>query len=347
MGPPSTTPAQTKRSSTAVHVTVVKNVPPDSQSKWLEMARELAAKTWEEEGCISYEFVRSKEKPTRFVIVEEWESQFHLDAHLNTPHFQTLVPLMDGISETVELDVSSKALAISRAEQKSDIVDNRKKRNGRILVLYDTSTGSTAQIADLIAEGAQLLDKIDVRVRVVPGPATTWEDPSVKRDALHPFATFNDVYWADGIASGTPTNLGGISYRMKQFWDEFSQAGGWGSTDGKIATAFTSQGGHGGGGELACMAMKTVLMNFGFSVFGISDYIGFLDTMHYGAAIAKKPRNPEDKMKCRRQGLRLAEFVAYYINGRDEANPAKTRAWDIEKWGFPGKFAVDEFSLST
>ena len=162
-----------------------------------------------------------------------------------------------------------------------------------------------------------MLDRIDVRIRVVPGPPASWEDPSKKRDNVHPFATYSDIYWADAVASGTPTNLGGISYRMKQFWDDFSQAGGWGSTDGKIGSAFTSQGGHGGGGELACMAMKTVLMNFGFTVFGITDYIGFKDTMHYGAAIAKKPRDEMDKMKCRRQGLRLAEFVAYYINGRD------------------------------
>eukprot|EP00980_Cylindrotheca_fusiformis_P008748 scaffold1869_cov122-Cylindrotheca_fusiformis.AAC.10 len=320
----------------AVHVTVVKNVPPENQAKWLEMGKELAAKSWEEDGCITYDIVRSKENPNRFVIVEEWASQPHLDAHFQTPHFQALVPSMDGISETVELDVSSKALPISRAEQQSDVVNNRKKRNGRILILYDTSTGSTAQIADLIAEGALLLDRIDVRVRVVPGAATTWEDPATKRDVLHPFATHADIFWADGIAAGTPTNLGGISYRMKQFWDEFSQAGGWGSTDGKVATAFTSQGGNGGGGELACMAMKTVLMNFGFSVFGISDYVGFLDTMHYGSAIAKKPRNLEDKLKCRRQGLRLAEFVAYYINGRDEANPIATKLWDTETWGFPG-----------
>ena len=329
------TTSSTDSASSSVHVTVVKDVPSENQQKWLEMAQELAAKTWKEQGCISYDFVQSKDKMDRFVIVEEWESQANLDAHFITPHFQTLVPLMDGMSTTVELDVSHKALPISRDENNATV--SRKKRNGRILVLYDTSTGSTAQIADLIAEGAKLLDKIDVRVRVVPGATTTWEDPSTKRDALHPFATHNDIYWADGIAAGTPTNLGGISYRMKQFWDEFSQAGGWGSTDGKIATAFTSQGGHGGGGELACMAMKTVLMNFGYSVFGITDYVGFLDTMHYGSAIAKKPRSEQDKMKCRRQGLRLAEFVAYYINGRDEANPCHTKAWENAKWGFPGE----------
>ncbi|CAJ1954804.1 unnamed protein product [Cylindrotheca closterium] len=318
-----------------IHVTVVKDVPAEKQQKWLEMAKELASETWKEDGCISYDFVRSTEKQNRFIIVEEWESQAHLDAHFNTPHFQTLVPLMDGMSETVELDVSQKALAISRHNDTSSGV-SRKHRNGRILVLYDTSSGSTAMIADLIAEGVKLLDKMDVRVRVVPGAAATWEKPETKRDISHPFATFNDVYWADGIACGTPTNLGGISYRMKQFWDEFSQAGGWGSTDGKIATAFTSQGGHGGGGELAAMAMQTVLMNFGFSCFGITDYTGFLDTNHYGSIIAKKPRNLEDKRKCRRQGLRLAEFVGYYINGRDEANPVHTKNADIKFYNFPG-----------
>ena len=296
------------------------------------MATELAMETWKEPGCISYNFVRSQDKPNRFVIVEEWESDEHLQAHFKTPHFVKFVPLMDGISTTVELDVSRKCLPVLQ-----DAVSNdRRKRNGRILVLFDTSTGSTEQMATLIAEGAQLLDRIDVRVRVVPGPPTTWEDPKIKRDETYPFATHSDVYWADAVAAGTPTNLGCVSYRMKQFWDEFSQEGGWGTTDGKIGTAFTSQGGHGGGGELACMAMQTVLLNFGFTIFGITDYVGFKDTMHYGSIIAKKPRDELDKMKCRRQGLRLAEFVAYYINGRDEANPLTTKEWESKRWGYPG-----------
>ena len=316
-----------------VHVTVTKNVPTEKQEEWLKMAKELAQETWKEDGCISYNFVRSKDNSDRFVIVEQWENMTKLEAHFATPHFTKLVPLMDGISTTVELDVSHPALSTTRDVSATD---DRKSRNGRVLVLFDTSTGSTECIANLIAEGVLLLDRMDVRIRVVPGKNTTWEDPKLKRDTNHPFATYSDIYWADAIACGTPTNLGGISYRMKQFWDEFSQSGGWGSTDGKIATVFTSQGGHGGGGELACMAMKTVLMNFGFAVFGITDYVGFKDTMHYGSAIAKKPRDEMDKMKCRRQGLRLAEFVAYYINGRDEANPLRTKESDTERWGFPG-----------
>jgi hypothetical protein len=62
-------------SSSSIHVVVTKDVPPEHQEKWLDMANELAAATWKEPGCISYDFVRSKEGGEkgnrRFVIVEE------------------------------------------------------------------------------------------------------------------------------------------------------------------------------------------------------------------------------------------------------------------------------------
>mmetsp|Transcript_17382 Transcript_17382/g.32970 ORF Transcript_17382/g.32970 Transcript_17382/m.32970 type:complete len:626 (-) Transcript_17382:126-2003(-) len=332
------------QASSSVRVIVTKDVPAENQQEWLKLAHQLSMETWKEDGCISYNFVRNHQKKNRFVIVEEWESQSHLEAHFQTPHFQKLVPLMDSMSHTADLDVCSDALTISREEcslattsaSSFALGDNRRKRNGRILVLFDTATGSTQDMATLIAEGAQLLDRIDVRIRVVPGEYTSWEDPSIPRDKVYPFASFSDLYWADGVAVGSPTNLGCMSYRMKKFWDDFSQSGGWGRVDGKIGTAFTSQGGHGGGGELVNMAIKTVLMNCGYAVFGITDYVGFKDTMHYGAAVAKKPRDEVDKMKCRRQGLRLAEFVAYYINGRDEAHPMHTKTFDFDHWGFPG-----------
>lgn len=332
----STSSSSSQPSPQSVRVIVTKDVPAENQQEWLQHAHELAAETWKEDGCISYNFVKNPQKEERFVIVEEWESQAHLDAHFQTPHFQKLVPLMDGMSHTADIDVCTDALTVSRELSMAPLGDNRRKRNGRILVLFDSATGSTQDMATLIADGVQLLDRMDVRVRVVPGEYTSWEDPSIPRDGMYPFASFSDLYWADGVAVGSPTNLGCISYRMKKFWDDFSQSGGWGRVDGKIGTAFTSQGGHGGGGELVNMAIKTVLMNCGYAVFGITDYVGFKDTMHYGAAIAKKPRDEMDKMKCRRQGLKLAEFVAYYVNGRDEAHPMHAKNFDFEHWGFPG-----------
>ena len=52
-------------------------------------------------------------------------------------------------------------------------------------------------------------------------------------------------------------------------------------------TPFSSSGGWGGGTELACQSLLTVLMNFGFLVFGVTDYAGKLTTAHYGAIAAR------------------------------------------------------------
>ena len=96
-------------------------------------------------------------------------------------------------------------------------------------------------------------------------------------------------YWCDGLAVGSPTNMGILSWKMKRFWDE-AMGPHWMKVDGKIACAFSSSGGWGGGTELACQSILTVLMNFGFLVFGVTDYAGKLTTLHYGAVAAREPR---------------------------------------------------------
>ena len=107
--------------------------------------------------------------------------------------------------------------------------------------------------------------------------------------------------------------------------------------DGKIACSFSSQGGNAGGGELANMAMNVILMNFGFTVFGITDYVSFKHTLHYGAVCTKAPRDEMDRMCCIREGVRLAEFVGLYLLGRQELHPLRaSKAVDAQKWGNPG-----------
>ncbi len=41
-----------------------------------------------ESGCLRYDIMTSSEEPGLFIILEEWESQDHLDAHLTTTHMQ-------------------------------------------------------------------------------------------------------------------------------------------------------------------------------------------------------------------------------------------------------------------
>jgi NAD(P)H dehydrogenase (quinone) len=172
-----------------------------------------------------------------------------------------------------------------------------------ILVLYDTKSGNVAQMAQLVAEGARTIADTEVRVRSV-GEATA-----------------ADVLWCDGLAVGSPTNMGILSWKMKRFWDEV-MIDHWMQVDGKIACAFSSAGGWGGGMELACQSILTVLMNFGFLVFGVTDYAAKKITLHYGAVCAKEPREAETQAACRLLGQRLAEWTAVYVHGRKQEHPA-------------------------
>lgn len=172
----------------------------------------------------------------------------------------------------------------------------------RILVLYDSKSGNVAKMAALVAEGARAIPDTEARLRSVEE------------------ATAEDVAWCDGIAVGSPTNMGVLSWKMKRFWDETMRES-WMVIDGKIGCAFSSAGGWGGGMELACQSILTVLMNFGFLVFGVTDYASKMTTLHYGAVTAKEPRSDEAQAACRLLGQRLAEWTATFVHGRKDQHP--------------------------
>jgi len=71
---------------------------------------------------------------------------------------------------------------------------------GKVLVLYDSATGHTRKMAEEVARGARGVPGTEVRLRSVDE------------------ASAEDVFWCDGLAVGTPTNLGVMSWKMKRFW---------------------------------------------------------------------------------------------------------------------------------
>lgn len=159
-------------------------------------------------------------------------------------------------------------------------------------------------MAQFVAEGARSIADTEVRLRSLDE------------------AKADDVLWCDGIAVGSPTNMGVLSWKMKRFWDDTMNEH-WMKIDGKIGCAFSSAGGWGGGMELACQSILTVLMNFGFLVFGVTDYASKLVTLHYGAVTAKEPRTEESQAACRLLGQRLAEWTATLVHHRAEEHPSR------------------------
>ena len=166
---------------------------------------------------------------------------------------------------------------------------------GKILVLYDSATQHTKKMAEQVVAGAIRVAGMEVRLRLVTS------------------ASAADVIWCDGMAVGSPTNMGILSWQMKRFWDTEMQEY-WGKIDGKIGCAFASSGGWGGGAELTCASILTVLMNFGVLVFGVTDYVADQFTLHYGAVVAGEPRQEKELAACQKLGERLAYWVAKYVD---------------------------------
>lgn len=183
---------------------------------------------------------------------------------------------------------------------------------GKVLVLYYSQSGHTEKMAQLVAEGVSEIPATELRLKSVHD------------------ADREDIFWCDGLALGSPTHLGTVAASMKKFWEELLPD--WQKLDGRIGCAFSSQGGWGGGAELTCQALMTIMMNYGFLVFGVTDYAGHQFTAHYGAIQAGEPREERQKEACRRLGKRLAEWVAVYFDGRKELHPLnglyKRNPWD-------------------
>ena len=173
---------------------------------------------------------------------------------------------------------------------------------GKVLIQYHSKTGHTQQMAELVSRGVASVKGIEMRLKTVQE------------------STIKDILWADGIALGAPCHLASVPWEVKKFWDEMVSEV-WGKIDGKIGCAFSSSGGLGGGHELTCMELLTIMMNFGMMVFGITDYVAPLRTLHYGAAIPGEPRTQAEKDICFRLGQRLAEWVSFYVDGVEENHP--------------------------
>jgi NAD(P)H dehydrogenase (quinone) len=173
---------------------------------------------------------------------------------------------------------------------------------GKILVQYYSETGHTQAMAELVAGGAAQIPGIEVRLRTVVE------------------STLEDVVWCDGLALGAPTHLGSIPWQVKKWWD-VAVGDLWGKIDGKFACAFSSEGGLGGGAELTCLGLMTILMNYGFLVFGVTDYVAPQHTLHYGVTLPGYPKTQAEKDLCTRLGIRLGEWVAYYVDGEESCHP--------------------------
>jgi len=194
----------------------------------------------------------------------------------------------------------------------------------KVLVLYYSSYGHMAQMADAVAEGARSAGaEVDIRRVPETAPAEVAAAAGFKADSSHPVIEgVNVLADYDAIIVGSPTRFGRMSSQMASFLD---QAGGlWftGALNGKVGGAFTSTASQHGGQETTLFSILTNLLHFGMTIVGL-DY-GFqgqsgVDEVKggspYGAttiADGDGSRQPSavELDGARYQGRRIAETAA-------------------------------------
>jgi len=143
----------------------------------------------------------------------------------------------------------------------------------RILVLYYSSYGHLARMADAVAEGVRNAGhECDVRRVAETAPPEVAQAAGFVADHTHPeIDGINALPQYDGIVVGAPTRFGRMPSQMGAFLD---QAGGLWFTDalvGKVGAAFTSTAAQHGGQETTLFSILTNLLHFGCTVVGL-DY---------------------------------------------------------------------------
>ncbi|GAA0282697.1 NAD(P)H:quinone oxidoreductase [Alteraurantiacibacter aestuarii] len=194
----------------------------------------------------------------------------------------------------------------------------------RILVLYYSSYGHTAVMADAIAEGVTGAGhECEIRYVAETAPPEVAKAAGFSQREDHSQIEGPDALEAyDGIIVGSPTRYGRMCSQMAAFWD--TTGGLWmrGALNGKVAAVFTSTASQHGGQETTLFSLITNMLHMGCTIVGL-DY-GFQGQMGvdvvkggapYGAttlADSDGSRQPSeaDLDGARYLGKRVAETAA-------------------------------------
>lgn len=195
----------------------------------------------------------------------------------------------------------------------------------KILVLFYSLTGTVAELARYVAEGAARVAGAEVVIKQVPetlGAQFFAGKPTLKKiraelDRNFELATKEDLLTADGIAFGTPTHFGSFAAQLKEFIDQLSSEWLQGKLVNKPAAVFCAAGSTHGGEELTLLSMMIPLLNLGMIPVGIpypiqGEGAQFDAGSPYGAIYVTgggRKLSEDDKKVARILGLRLATMT--------------------------------------
>ncbi|MHC1479651.1 NAD(P)H:quinone oxidoreductase [Frateuria aurantia] len=187
-----------------------------------------------------------------------------------------------------------------------------------LLVLYYSRTGSTAQLARLIARGIEEVPGAQARIRQVPPvAAVTVTAAPPEPDAGAPYVELADLKACHGLALGSPTRFGNMAAALKFFLDGTGAEWASGALAGKPAVVFTSAASMHGGQESTLLSMALPLWHHGMMVLGLPFTESALSATrtggtpygasHWAGSRGDQPISEHEHTLARALGRRLAQ----------------------------------------
>ena len=191
----------------------------------------------------------------------------------------------------------------------------------RVLVLYYSRYGATAELARHICRGVESIDGAEAVLRSTP-PVTADDQHPVRvvPDSGAPWATHDDLRQCDGLLLGSPTRFGNMAAALKHFLDGSASIWAEGALAGKPAGVFTGSSSMHGGQESTLLTMMIPLLHHGALLVGLpftEPTVGQTRTGGgpYGAShvasLASQPGqlSAEEQQLARALGARVAEIA--------------------------------------
>ncbi|MCK5664653.1 MAG: NAD(P)H:quinone oxidoreductase [Thiotrichaceae bacterium] len=139
----------------------------------------------------------------------------------------------------------------------------------KILVLYYSRHGATAEMAQLVARGIEKVAGMQTLLRTVPEVSSVCEaiESTIPSEGA-PYVTSDDLANCCGLVLGSPTRFGNMAAAMKYFIDSTSASWMAGHLAGKPAGLFTSASSLHGGHESTLLSMMLPLLHHGMLIVG-------------------------------------------------------------------------------
>ncbi|HMM03023.1 MAG: putative quinol monooxygenase [Dysgonomonas sp.] len=92
-----------ERTGDELKIAAIMTVKPEAIKDMLPIFQAVVQGSQEEDGCIFYNVHQDINDSTRFIILEEWESQAAIDLHGKTDHFKTYQEASKNLIEKKEV----------------------------------------------------------------------------------------------------------------------------------------------------------------------------------------------------------------------------------------------------